>query len=68
MSGGYTLYEFNLFTPAEEIEAALEEVRAQEKTPEIMAQIDYLEKMLANIREFDDLSLSEDLRKEEAQA
>jgi hypothetical protein len=47
MNTGYTLYEFDMFTPPEEIREALEEMRAVEnKSPQVHSLIQYLEKLL----------------------
>lgn len=47
MDTGYTLYEFDMFTPAEEIREALEEMRAvKNKTPQVHGLIQDLEKLL----------------------
>ena len=47
MNTGYTLYEFDMFTPPEEIREALEEMRAVENnSPQVHSLIQYLEKLL----------------------
>lgn len=47
MNVGYILYEFDMFTPPEEIHEALEEMRAvKNKTPQVHGLIQDLEKLL----------------------
>lgn len=54
MNAGYILYEFDMFTPAEEIREALEEMRAVEnKTPQVHGLIQDLEKLLKNAEAFE---------------
>ena len=54
MNVGYILYEFDMFTPAAEIRAALEEIRAiKNQTPQIRSQIAYFEKLLKSAEAFE---------------
>ena len=54
MDTGYTLYEFDMFTPAEEIREALEETRAVEnKSPQVNSLIEDLEKLLKSAEAFE---------------
>ena len=54
MDTGYTLYEFDMFTPAEEIREALEEMRAVEnKSPQVNSLIEDLEKLLKSAEAFE---------------
>nr|DAJ41991.1 MAG TPA: hypothetical protein [Caudoviricetes sp.] len=54
MDTGYTLYEFDMFTPAEEIREALEEMRAvKNKTPQVHGLIQDLEKLLKSAEAFE---------------
>ena len=54
MDTGYTLYEFDMFTPAEEIREALEEMRAVEnKSPQVNSLIQDLEKLLKSAEAFE---------------
>ena len=54
MNAGYILYEFDMFTPAEEIREALEEMRAVEnKSPQVHSLIQYLEKLLKSAEAFE---------------